>query len=277
MLASSSIPLHLFYNSAVFSTLSANDYEVCLISPNLATGKYFNATWDHDSTTNLNMTLTSDLVNLGSDLMRNSENASIWQNMTNSQCLKEYGQEFVSTHGNLLAVSHALNDSNSIKYIDSGWPKSDRSAYSWMCNDYPDALYGQNSSQCRLSDILKVADNWTIGSDLVDYCLSLRMEENCRLQFSLAILILVIICNFVKAACMTLMVYQHDPEPLVTLGDAIASFLNEPDLATQGICIATKNDFRKSHWTAAANTWQPRQLRWFKNASLKRWLVCNSL
>ena len=209
--------------------------------------------------------------------MRNVENASIWQNMTNLQCLKEYGQEFVSTHGDILAVSHALNDSYSIDFLRSGGPDSEMSAYWWMCLDYPDAQYGQGKTQCRLSDLLKIADNWTISSDLVDYCLSLRKEENCRLQFSLTILILVIICNFVKAACMTLMVYQHDSEPLVTLGDAIASFLNEPDSATQGNCIATKNDFRKSHWTAAANTWQPRQLRWFKNASLKRWLVCNIL
>ena len=211
--------------------------------------------------------------------MRDVGNASIWQNMTNSKCLAEYGREFVSTYGDLLAVSHALNDSYSIKRLTSAIPNSgySSSSYYWMCLDYPYAQYGLEPRMCRLSNILKVVDNWTIMSDLVDYCLSRREEEKCYLQFSRTLLIVVIICNFVKVVCMTLMVYQHDSEPLVTLGDAIASFLDEPDSATQGNCIATKNDFRKNHWTAAAKTWQPTQLRWFKNASLKRWLLCNIL
>ena len=239
-------------------------------------GKYFNATTNYSKD---NPAFQTRMINYGSDLMRNVENASIWQNMTNSQCLKEYGQEFVSTHGDILAVSHALNDSYSIAGFDSGGPDpvGDMPSYAWMCKDYPNARYGQDKTQCRLSDLLKVAGNWTINSDLVDYFLSLRKEENCRLQFSLTILIVVISCNFVKAACMTLVAYQHDSESLVTLGDAIASFLNKPESATQGNCIATKNDFGKSHWTAATKTWQPRQLCWFKNASLKRWLVCNIL
>lgn len=65
------------------------------------------------------------------------------------------------------------------------------------------------------------------------------------MQFSLALLIVVILSNFIKVVCMILMSFQRESEPLVTLGDAIASFLNSPNLTTQESCLATKDDFEK--------------------------------
>lgn len=60
----------------------------------------------------------------------------------------------------------------------------------------------------------------------IQYCFSRPVEEHCKLQFSLAIMIVVIVCNLMKTICMSLSAWKQDPEPPVTLGDAVASFLD---------------------------------------------------
>ncbi|KAL8743097.1 MAG: hypothetical protein Q9184_008155, partial [Pyrenodesmia sp. 2 TL-2023] len=308
LLALSSIPLHLFYNSAIFSTLSAREYDILTISPNLAVGEFFNVTavppdapnpgpYDHSFSDAWAFPPFSHsrLVDYGLNLLTDVKNASIWQRMDNKDCIRKYGQEFISTGGDFLAVSHALNDSFSIKFVDTAYPKTDNGggpSFNWMCDMYPEAEHGIHNEQCRLDVLLPKAAEWAIRSnrrndpdeppivvwqpDPVDYCLSRQVEENCRLQFSLA-LVLVIICNFVKAVCMILMVYRHDAKPLVTLGDAIASFLNDPDCTTQGNCVATKHAFPRHAWAREPCRWATKDVYWFKSSSSTRWALCNIL
>ncbi|KAL8685755.1 MAG: hypothetical protein Q9218_007560 [Villophora microphyllina] len=317
LLAISSIPLHLFYNSAVFSTLSAREYDVFIVSPNLAAGQFFNASgvppvwidsWTNQSTLNESVSdhwiqqyspfSQSALIMYGSDLVNDVKDKSKWQKLENAECIKKYGQEFVSSRGDLLAVSPALNDSYPIKWFDRETPNADSTpAYSWVCDRYPQAQFGQQFEQCHLDMVLQDAANWTIRSDdmepdyyplyrghprgsrsdPVDYCLSQPVKEHCRLQFSLALLVMVIICNATKALCMILMIYQNDSEPLVTLGDAVASFLDGPDPTTRDNCTATKHRFMNRTWGKQLRSWETEKLRWFNGASRKRWLVCNVL
>ncbi|KAL8901925.1 MAG: hypothetical protein Q9207_004966 [Kuettlingeria erythrocarpa] len=304
VLALSSIPLHLFYNSAIFSTLSAREYDILTISPNLAAGKFFNVTavppdavdplaWEYSYSEEWAFLPYphSRLVEFGLDLLTNVRNASIWQRMDNRDCIRKYGKEFVSTQGDFLAVSRALNDSFSIKFVDTAYPKTKNGggpSYNWMCDLYPEAQHGGNSEQCRLDILLPQANEWAIRSrspnqdgiwqhDPVDYCLSRRVEEHCRLQFSLSLLILVVICNSIKAACMILMAYRHDDKPLVTLGDAVASFLEDPDSTTQGNCLATKHAFHKREWSGQPCPWAIKRVDWFSSSSSTRWVLCNML
>ncbi|KAL9034312.1 MAG: hypothetical protein Q9180_005478 [Flavoplaca navasiana] len=307
LLALSSIPLHLFYNSAIFSTLSAREYDILTISPNLAVGNFFNVTavppdalnpgpYDHSYSDEWAFPPypRSRLIDYGLSLMRDFNNTSIWQRMDNKLCIQKYGRQFISTQGDFLAVSHALNDSFSIKFIDTAYPKTDNGggpSYNWMCDLYPDAQHGINNEQCRLEVLLPKATKWAIRSnrrnfpnygmpwqpDPVDYCLSRRVKEECRLQFSLALLIVVIICNFVKAACMIVIVYRHDAVPLITLGDAIASFLDDPDSITQGNCVAPQGSFQKRKWTRQPRSWATKRAYWFSSSSWTRWTLYNTL
>ena len=315
LLALSSIPLHLFYNSAIFSTLSAREYDILTISPNLAVGKFFNATavpqdaldpgpYDHSYSDEWAFPPhpRSRLIEYGLSLMRDFNNTSVWQRMDNRDCIQKYGRQFISTRSDFLAVSHALNDSFSIKFIDTAYPKTDNGggpSYNWMCDLYPDAKYGINSEQCRLEVLLPKATTWAIRSnrinedipnygvqwqpDLVDYCLSRQVKEECRLQFSLILLIVVIMSNFVKAACMMVIVYRHDGTPLITLGDAIASFLDDPDSTTQGNCVASGYSFKQRKWTQhhkwtrQPRPWATKKAYWFSSSSWKRWTSYNTL
>ncbi|RYP63372.1 hypothetical protein DL771_009308 [Monosporascus sp. 5C6A] len=78
---------------------------------------------------------------------------------------------------------------------------------------------------------------------------------------------------------------EKDKEVLYTLGDAIASFMREPETRTEKMCLATNRDLigRRS-WKnrlvkakPKANT-EPRQLRkerklWVAAASSRRWFI----
>ncbi len=76
----------------------------------------------------------------------------------------------------------------------------------------------------------------------VEYCLSKVVEEHCRLQFSLIIMLLVIGCNFMKVMHDYGAVARKSPT-LVTSGDAIESFLAERDPTTKSSCTLGKDKF----------------------------------
>lgn len=63
----------------------------------------------------------------------------------------------------------------------------------------------------------------------VDHCWSEKIEEKCQLLFSLPICLAVIGCNTVKVICMFLAAFDSQREILLTVGDAISSFLSNPE------------------------------------------------
>ncbi|KAE8393580.1 hypothetical protein BDV23DRAFT_170029 [Aspergillus alliaceus] len=68
----------------------------------------------------------------------------------------------------------------------------------------------------------------------IDYCLSEKVEEHCRLMYSPLICVIIIACNATKAVCMLFTLRLRREDLLFTIGDAIASFLKHPDTTTLG-------------------------------------------
>ena len=90
------------------------------------------------------------------------------------------------------------------------------------------------SQNCRLQ----------IKGWFIEYCLSQpALEEHCKVQFSVMIMIVVCLCNLAKTLVMGYVFWQQPVEPLVTLGDALRSFLNNPDPTTDGSCLAGEDRF----------------------------------
>lgn len=158
--------------------------------------------------------------------------------------------------------------------------------YSWLCSAYPklQVLYDQG---CGLDGIWKYSSKWElIGWNLgarslvtlpVEYCLSKPVEERCRLQLSLIIMCIVIFCSLMKALCMYLVLTHQKSPPLVTLGDAIESFLQHRDLTTANMCLCDKLTFAAKNWDYSTKTYLKRPYRWGSSASWRRWLTCNIL
>ena len=294
LIALSSIPLHLLYNSAVFSTVSTPAYLVAVVSTDWLdeplSREYVGSSDNYPSQR------LQELRGLQSSLQR----------LDNDACLKAYRKDFITDRGDVLVVSSdpgmnrsLLGPSTSVPTYDLPLDLSSQAvSYSWTCrmsdNEYSNSDYRYPQNACPFPD-----HNWTIHGFSIDYCLSDRIEQSCRLQFSLVIMIIVILCNIMKTLCMGFTVWKLSSVPLLTLGDAIASFLAEADPNTKGNCLAERFRFRGgSHagsdaaslsidgpdldkllpgWDEEIRTWKPERYPWFNAASKKRWLFSLTL
>lgn len=266
LLAISSLPLHLMYNSVVFDTLSAFDeYNVYVVSKDFLSG----APYTLDP-------YTRDELPSRLDSLRESNSNNTLKRITldRKRCILTYGNGFLSKYGDVLAVSTTRNATNSLldSYRERPFQGYLDGKRSWLCSSNDHILFS-----CNIEDLANNAQDWIVSGYPIDHCISQEVDEKCALHFSLPIMLVVIICNLIKTTCMILMVLKEGSQPLVTVGDAIASFLVEPDPATKNLCLADKYFFREESWQARRLMWTPERHRWFEAASGVRWLVCNVL
>jgi hypothetical protein len=61
----------------------------------------------------------------------------------------------------------------------------------------------------------------------------------------------------------------HD-NPILTMGDATASFLEVTDLTTQNMCLSSLKDFRSKHYQPGTKPWTNTKSRWKDVTSPRR-------
>ncbi|KAJ9613924.1 hypothetical protein H2200_002060 [Cladophialophora chaetospira] len=168
---------------------------------------------------------------------------------------------------------------------------------SWMCST-TDLLAGKTCTSGKKS---KAPNPWLITPENfeVDHCLSQKTEEQCSLQYSFTILLIVIGCDVVKIIAMAITLFRVLEPRLATLGDAIASFLETPDPYTRGCCLMQQEQARqvcgRSPWrwrpfrssahhqyqhanrtfaeklAPEAAVWKQKVTHWFSVPSKSRW------
>ena len=261
-LALSTIPLHLLWNSAVFVSLSSREYNVWVVPfdfPEVYNFDYADHSVNLNDTTQLPLLPNSDadawsgqyetpqhITQNISQMFR--ANVTKFELLDIHDCLKRYIGPVISDRADVLLVS-SQNSTQSVttnlgtslhvrfqfySYTALG------GAGAWMC----DVQHGPTTMTCNLkSAASNMASSYLQHWD-VSYCWSQRVEEHCKLQFSPVIMIIVIICNLIKLISMAWVAWKQDCEPLVTLGDAIASFLDCEDTTSRRLCLAGENRFR---------------------------------
>ena len=233
LLAVSSIPLHLVYNSVVFSTISAHSYKALLVTSDFLSGAPFNTS-----------TLTKADVAMFENIWQNvsvsklDQSNSEWQKLDTTQCREAYRPLFISDRSDVLIVS-SYNSTRTSLLSTWYWSISSGSG-SWTCPD-PTCSTANCGSSCRHS----TPQYFQLYDYPIDHCLSRKKAETCQLQFSLLIMIIVMICNLTKAVCMLLTIHHGFATPLLTLGDAVASFLKRPDIYTRNNCLSDKYSFQQ--------------------------------
>ena len=242
LLAITSLPLHLLYNSAIFDTLSAHYYNSYIVSKEFLSGAPYN----------LPLYSGNSIYYGLSDLRDLNSNKSL-ERLENEDCILRYGDTFLSRNSNVLAISSTSNATDSLLGIETGEgvPVSDNS---WLC--LFERMAHTEDSTCNIDVASKSAQFWVVYGHQIEYCLSKSEQERCTLQFSLPIMIIVIICNLGKTICMVLILLREKSEPLIIVGDAISSFLNKPDPVTKNMCLADKYAFQDNHWRAKKMTWK---------------------
>ena len=207
-----------------------------------------------------------------------------YEDLTPSQCISLYNTNLLASNRNIFLITNHTSNLTSNDTLP-------RLSYSygfqvmldsWMC---PPSLWGEQYCDTnKLASKVVSGLPWLVtlrGGEEVEVsgCKSEITKEKCKVQFSLGIMIIVICCNLVKACSMIMTVVRSRQPTLVTLGDAIDSFLRIPDPTTMGICFADRR-FIEREWKLGYRV-GPRQWtqngvqRWWTGVSRTRWRACN--
>ncbi|KAI1412406.1 hypothetical protein F5Y13DRAFT_180178 [Hypoxylon sp. FL1857] len=104
----------------------------------------------------------------------------------------------------------------------------------------------------------------------IKYCLAEPIDRTCHIALSPMLLLGVAICIIIKsctAIIVTVLLIRRKQIPLVTPGDAIASFIEKPDPATADLCTFGQGDIRRvlkdrnSFLSFGPMSWLPLQKR----------------
>lgn len=177
-----------------------------------------------------------------------TSNSSGWQELDSDSCASEYSSTFRTSRGGLVVF---LSDDNSTNLE------------SWKCQAVQ--KYGQiratglNSNgkeyPCELDskDIMNetTRDFYTVGlvpgisggnATEIESCYSRTLTASCELSCSFPIGLTVLICIGLKLVCMIITALERRQEVILTVGDAIASFLERPDPYTLNNCLMARSN-----------------------------------
>ncbi|KAK0616066.1 hypothetical protein B0T17DRAFT_496885 [Bombardia bombarda] len=100
--------------------------------------------------------------------------------------------------------------------------------------------------------------------------------QTCDVGVNGTLLGVAALLNLVIVIAIATVLARASFAPLATLGDAITSFLRDPDPSTRGACLLSKTDVRLGRWGGVglneAKYWVPRKHYWFSSPSLPHWL-----
>ncbi|KAL2371552.1 hypothetical protein RJZ57_004000 [Blastomyces gilchristii] len=154
-----------------------------------------------------------------------------------------------------------------------------RDAQNWQNSSWANAITVEEISQCGyLSD----SENEKTKIFRIEACLSEKIPEICELRFSFPIAIIVLALNIVNLASMFMSAYDSRDDVLLTIGDAISSFLSRPDPNSRGRCLSSKSNVYTRAFTASSGTRYsqvnipkrlPRPKRWLHSINSFHWYI----
>ncbi|KAI0100684.1 hypothetical protein F4776DRAFT_649322 [Hypoxylon sp. NC0597] len=116
----------------------------------------------------------------------------------------------------------------------------------------------------------------------IKYCLAEPLDRVCHIALSPTLLMGVTICVIVKsctAVLVTIVSIRQKQTPLVTPGDAMASFIEKPDPVTAGLCTFGQGDVRRalkdknSFLPSDPGRWRPLQKRRAAAVPISVWVT----
>jgi hypothetical protein len=246
-----------------------------------------------------------------------------YQDLSTEECFERYNDQYLSNIGNLYLVQdspavwrnpdidvvvfnrsgeftwHNRAEYENSKPEDRGDSKS-RNPDSQDTN-FPflstPRIYNSNGWRCpsHISRTCDIGNEHEVPLDRslwqpyerpVKHCLVEQVPESCQVQFAFILAIMVIVCNIIKATCMALLLFKFTKHtPLITMGDAVASFLEHPDPETRGRCLYSRRLIEKGwKWEATNGVKQgdldieperfdPVRKRWGSAPSNGRWFA----
>ncbi|KAI1733597.1 hypothetical protein F4680DRAFT_463028 [Xylaria scruposa] len=230
--------------------------------------------------------LLSDYDDESSPVLRNisttAKDAEQWTKIDADACKKEYAScQGLSEYGNVVLV---VNKPDGWVRGDMWKLKSNESRFwdRYVPPDQPNHLFfdaqcsvhsrsnSNRASDCSNACIGALASDFRPSAlDLsIDYCLVQPIEPTCRVGVAPALLLTVTLFVIIKTCAAIIVTASMDharQEPLVTPGDAVASFITQPDVITAGYCTMSHDQIREAFrsspqpgarpWCGARKVW----------------------
>lgn len=213
------------------------------------------------------------------------------------ECKKKYAQHFVNDRSDVIVVTKPqtaeTETSTALGGSSAGWGPW---PYQWICP--PDS---RQKLTC-IGQLSENGENWDFpeyGRPKVEYCLSKKQPKKCRLEYGFMVTTLTVAANALKTICFIATYWllkrrvkystisgsrsHRNMQPLITTGDAIASFLEFEDKETVGISMVEKEDFENGIWDLRWVHINPMPWRErfpccrFRAIGVRRWLVGSTM
>jgi hypothetical protein len=284
LLALTSLPVHLFYNSVIFPSLSGNDYFWAVVTEDFLSGAPFNLSDSNYSWEPAESVLSSiDMVGLTPTPSQWTQwyqtiqrNASQYERLDNENCIKAYSQKLIPNRRHVVLVSSTKNATNSVLAFDASEIANEggEDPTNWICSRDTAA----SDETCDASPFLQAPQDWAVFGFPIMYCLSEQTEGSCSVRFSSDLAVVIIVCNFIKLCVeIYILFFGGLDQALTCVGDAIASFLTFEDTQTRDMCLLSINEVSNGLRYPLIGR-RPRcyllsRPRWAKAISLKRWTL----
>ncbi len=237
-------------------------------------------------------------------------NGTGFTRLSQLDCLEQYSSPFGDRSDVILIAldtNNTKNANNSVLAcgkqgaVDKGVHKGNHPG-EWMCrqtNTFSCKKLAAHGYKSESQEKTAIA-HWNVLGYEIDYCMaSYRPTGNrCGVVYSYRIMLgqwaatlfdersttvldkdpVVCCANYCKCLCIiyTAIRYsKHSDSPLSILGDALASFLREPDICTQDMSIVSYKDIQadcNAAWKRPVpRGWRPLRHLWASAASRQRW------
>ncbi|KAB8202251.1 hypothetical protein BDV34DRAFT_215660 [Aspergillus parasiticus] len=275
ILALSSLPLHLFYNSTIFSTITNLEYEIFAGNKPFSDFNANNVRPPHDFIDTNNTVYTNPYFSFSRMLEKGLHNQLY--RLENADCMSAYATNFQSEYGSVLLLTDDFHpndtDFDFLTIQGASTPVKGNNPYAWMCcNQTVYACEMQTLCRDQLPGIRAHVDNWIVGGYRVNYCLAEKVPGNCKLEYSLPLAIIVIVFNIVKAIIICAVALTMTDLPILTTGDAVASFLKTPETRDKDHCLMSKTLAKNP--TSKPLPYKAKPQRWATAVSTVRWIIC---
>ncbi|KAI0110771.1 hypothetical protein GGR51DRAFT_569412 [Nemania sp. FL0031] len=286
--------LHLFWNSAIFVSLPVVSIPRALVTTDFASSKdnwtisYADAPWSTLNDTWFDLSPVYDLQAEADGFTRLD-----WRT-----CLDRYVDPFNATGSIIVVMANLTTAQNSGSSLIDGWI----SAYdgisgvaNWLCTAYayksPSKFKG-----CTKDWAKTLVDEWVVGYGpkyTVEYCLISDQADNnqrCGVHYSAPVVGLVSTFTFIEAIavlCIWMHArkyekanhsdYDHQEMTMITIGDAISNFLQNPDytLLRSNTTNTTPSSTARTYAPELkAATWEPQlYVSWLRAVSIRTWII----
>lgn len=282
----------LSFNAVFFTSSQTNQYAVAVASSSIFTNTTFQPT-EANSSPDLfeqysakceGKACSFDIRNVSTviELIQNATNTSSstqYVRMEPVECLQNYSSGFMRNYGDVLVVSSRSDAKSPVlwtrypqTYLDIGTENTNEDPFRWVCHD---AIISNRTENDFCSQKLARSDwknrgNWTVYGFPVDHCLARVAPTTCQLQYNVWLMCAIVIFGFIKTIVIAALVFLPiSGHALRTIGDAIASYLEEEDPTTKDMCLVTSKQIRKHGFTTRyePQVYTGARPRWYSGAN----------